>query len=358
MIPNRQSAWLMSFYIIFFYAYQYIMLLLPYIEQGNVCDVALVHGLIEIEISTGIFLVGYAIAHLPVGILIDRYGPQYVVAVCILLTVLGNYMVLSTEDLTFYLLGRFLIGFGSAAAVIGWFKIILLSYSKHGFIKNLGITIFLCFLIILGFIFFIDHLKLVFEWRTIVLLLSLLGIMMSLIFFIFIPRSYTKLYITEENWISLGAVFVNPRIIRLSIIGALVYGPLWGFCEGWSVNYFCYTYLMNQEFASVFSYLTAYGFFLGAPIFSYIIYKTKTYELGLVVSSFIIFICFLCIKLEFFNLVGLSIILWILGFFASGQIILFYAALYTTSSEHSALSMSIVNMCIMLSIAFFHLILG
>jgi len=111
---------------------------------------------------------------------------------------------------------------------------------------------------------------------------------------------------------------------------------------------------MNEGLASIFSYLMAYGFFLGVPIFCYIIHRTKALELGVIISLCVFLMCCLLIKIGVFSVGALSIILWILGFFSSSQLIIFYAALFTVPYRHSCLSVSIVNMFVTISIMLFH----
>jgi len=149
----------------------------------------------------------------------DKYEPKYVVSASALITVMGNYMMLSSSELTFYVLGRLLTGFGSAAAIIGWFKIITMSYAKQDFIKVMGITTFICFLIIFGLFYLIDYLKQVVEWRTIILMLSLLGIVISLIFFIFTPVGYSQHIEEEHPKRDFKLIFLNRRILRLVFLG-------------------------------------------------------------------------------------------------------------------------------------------
>ena len=38
---------------------------------------------------SGVYYIGYSLMHLPVGIMLDRYGPRKIMTACILLTVAG-----------------------------------------------------------------------------------------------------------------------------------------------------------------------------------------------------------------------------------------------------------------------------
>ena len=55
--------------------------------------------------------------HLPIGIMLDRYGPRKVMTGCILLTIIGLLPLIFADHWIYPIIGRVLIGMGSSAAI-------------------------------------------------------------------------------------------------------------------------------------------------------------------------------------------------------------------------------------------------
>ena len=73
---------------------------------------------------TGLFFLTFAAAQIPVGILLDRFGPRRVMSGMLLIAVIGAIMFATAETAATLSLGRGLIGFGCAASFMGAFVVI------------------------------------------------------------------------------------------------------------------------------------------------------------------------------------------------------------------------------------------
>lgn len=71
---------------------------------------------------TSAFFVGFAAAQLPMGVLLDRYGPRPVVIVLQMIGAAGAVVFISAESQLGLLAGRFLIGIGMAGSVMAGLK--------------------------------------------------------------------------------------------------------------------------------------------------------------------------------------------------------------------------------------------
>src|SRR6186713_1319332 len=85
---SRTLAWGVWMIASIFYAYQYILRVMPNIMLDDIMQ--------QFDISaatfgqfSGVYYIGYSLMHLPMGILLDRYGPKKIMTLCILLTVVG-----------------------------------------------------------------------------------------------------------------------------------------------------------------------------------------------------------------------------------------------------------------------------
>jgi MFS family permease len=71
---------------------------------------------------TSAYFLGFACAQVPTGVLLDRYGPRRVTALIILSAALGAMMFGASSGVQGMMLGRLLIGVGSAVCLSGAFK--------------------------------------------------------------------------------------------------------------------------------------------------------------------------------------------------------------------------------------------
>jgi sugar phosphate permease len=71
-----------------FYAYQYILRVMPSIMLDDIMFRFRIDSATVGQFS-GIYYIGYSLFHLPSGVLLDRCGPKKVIPYCIVLSILG-----------------------------------------------------------------------------------------------------------------------------------------------------------------------------------------------------------------------------------------------------------------------------
>ncbi len=75
---------------------------------------------------TAVYFTAFALAQLPLGILLDRYGPRRVQALLLLVAALGAAIFATGSELSHLMIGRTLIGLGVAGCLMSAFKTISL----------------------------------------------------------------------------------------------------------------------------------------------------------------------------------------------------------------------------------------
>src|SRR5215213_258326 len=120
---SRIIAWAVWMIASVFYAYQYILRVMPSIMLDDIMQQFHIGAAVFGQFS-GVYYIGYSLMHLPIGIMLDRYGPRKIMTGCILLTVIGLLPIIYAQSWMYPILGRALIGIGSSAAILGTFKII------------------------------------------------------------------------------------------------------------------------------------------------------------------------------------------------------------------------------------------
>lgn len=96
MSISRTIKWTIWIIASIFYAYQYVLRVMPSIMLN---DIMTQFNLDEAAFGqfSGWYYIRYSLMHLPIGIMLDRYGPRKVMTVCVLLTVLGLLPIMFAE---------------------------------------------------------------------------------------------------------------------------------------------------------------------------------------------------------------------------------------------------------------------
>jgi predicted MFS family arabinose efflux permease len=77
---------------------------------------------------TSAFFVAFALAQLPLGLALDRFGPRPVLTLLLAVAILGGLVYVSTESAAGLAFGRFLMGIGMSASLMGGIKAARLWY--------------------------------------------------------------------------------------------------------------------------------------------------------------------------------------------------------------------------------------
>jgi sugar phosphate permease len=81
----------------------------------------------------GLFFAAFTLVHLPVGALLDRYGPRRVMCLMLLLSAGGTFVFAAGEDAGALIAGQILSGLGSSAAFVGGLAVIARWYPRERF---------------------------------------------------------------------------------------------------------------------------------------------------------------------------------------------------------------------------------
>lgn len=140
MSVSRKMAWSLWLIASLFYAWQYVLRVMPNIMLTDIMQQFGIDAAVFGQFS-GAYYIGYCLMHLPIGILLDRYGPRKVMSICMLFTVVGLLPILFAEHWVYPVIGRALIGIGSSAAILSAFKIIRMTFSEQHFTRMLSFSV-------------------------------------------------------------------------------------------------------------------------------------------------------------------------------------------------------------------------
>jgi sugar phosphate permease len=335
-----------------FYAYQYILRVMP---NALSFDIMAKYDITPNAFGqlSGVYYIAYAFAHIPVGLLLDRYGPKVIMPMLILLTTIGLMPFVYTDVWVYPILGRALIGIGSSAAILGLFKVVRLSFSEENFARMLGLSVTIG---LIGGIYGggpLYYLKSIFGYDFIITTLIVFGILLALITYLVIPHMPRTLqHFSMYN--EVRTVLTNPTVILIALCAGLMAGLLEGFADAWSTNYLKIVYSYDNETASSLSSLIFLGMCFGAPLLTTIADKTKTHFATVSLSGIIMLVSILAILTGSLSQNMIATLFFIIGFLCAYQVIAISQVSRFVPGEMVGFATAIVNGIIMLFGYIFH----
>lgn len=354
---SRKHAYSMWFLVSIFYAYQYILRVLPNILMPQIMAEFHIDAVIFGQFS-GLYYLGYVGAHIPLGMLLDRKGPKLVIPICVVLTVLGLLNLVFASQWLYPSLGRVLTGIGSSAAILGAFKVIRMGFPEEQFTRMLCICVSIG---LLGAMYGgqpVHYLLKVFGWRETLIALSFVGVALAVLIFVLIPSTQQSTTQSSSIIQDVQSIFKNYKVLAICLLAGLMVGPLEGFADVWGTEFLRTVYSLGDNLATSLPSFIYLGMLFGAPVLSLIADKTRAYFTIIILSAMIMGIGFVCILLKIGNITFLSILLSIIGVMCAYQILAIYKASTYVAEKLVGLTTAVANMIIMMFGYVFHSAIG
>lgn len=327
-----------------FYAYQYILRVMPNIMLSEILERYTIDAVLFGQYS-GAYYLGYAFAHIPIGLLLDRYGPKNVMAASILLVMLGLAPMAWSEHWILAILGRALIGAGSSGAILGVFKVIRSSFEEKKFTRMLSLSVTIG---LIGAIYGgapLAYLHQTYGYQVIVNSLLILGLVLALVTFLALPGKSNDKQNAPLN--DLKAVLGNKKVILLCCFAGLMVGPLEGFADVWGSTYLNTDLNLDAINSGALPSMIFVGMCFGAPLLSLIAEKSGSYTGSIAGAGIVMLSLFVIMLAGLFptNLLSLGFI--IIGVCCSYQVIAIYKASTFVPENMAGLTTAVANMIIM-----------
>lgn len=350
----RQMAWCAWFVVSLFYAYQYILRVIPNIILPNILEQFQIDTAVFGQFSGG-YYIGYCLMHLPVGILLDRYGPKKVMPACILLTVVGSLPIIFADHWIYPIFGRFLTGIGSSAAILGAFKIIRMTFAEKHFTRLLSFCVTIG---LLGAIYGgepVSHLCEIYGHKAVMAFLSVVGVFFAAGTYFLVPALPQTHKTSIKN--DLKTVFTNKKVLCICFLAGLMVGPMEGFADAWGSEFLKKVYGLTTTQANTLTSLIYIGMFF-APVLSHIGEKTQRYMGTTAGAGFMMALVFILLMIKILNPTSIGIGLFVVGICSAYQILAIYKASTYVPEAVVGLTTAAANMIIMSFGYVFHSTIG
>lgn len=346
-----------------FYCYEFILRIIPGILQdelrtafGNLSATAF--GQIA-----ALYYFAYSPMQLPVGILMDRFGPRYLLSLACLCCTLGSLMF-SSHLLMLVGFGRLLVGFGSSFAFVGvlsaatnWLPVRYFSLVA-GLMTTLGM---------LGLVYGeiqITHLAHLVGLHTVLSMTVIAGLVLSIIIFTVVRDSPLKRTHHSlpygEFFIQVWQVIKSKQIWIIAIMGTCLYTSLSVFGELWGKSFLEQAFHLSKIEAAKTMSMLFLGWAVGAPLTGYISDTCGNRIIPLTAGALgsVLFISIILFD-QHLTYWTLNSMLFLFGLFSSSEIIVFIMAKeYSPTQQLSGTIYAVTNMIVSFGGVFFQPLVG
>lgn len=347
-----------------FYSYEFLLRILPSVMTT---DLMQVHHITTAGLGylAAIYYVIYTAMQLPVGLLIDWYGPRRLLLIASAICALGSFFFASSSSLMLAATGRFLIGLGSAFGFVGVLRLASIWLPPTRFALATGLVTTLGMAGgVLGDVG-LSHLVVTAGWHAAVILSAWMGVVLMVVFY-FIPEMRHHSFTSSERgqqWQQLRqqtmAILRMPIIWLNGLAGSLLYVPLSAFGELWGVSYLQTVQNLSRVEAALAVSWLMWGWAIGAPLAGWLADKTGN-RYRVVLSGSILSLLFVLYILhsQFATHLGLFAAMLTFGVLCSGQILMMVIVRDVCPHHLLATGMAVTNMIIMAGGMIFQPLIG
>ena len=185
---------------------------------------------------TSAYFITFAGAQLPLGLLMDRYGPRRINAAMLLVAAAGAAVFSLASGLPGLLLGRTLIGMGVAVCLMSSMTAFVIWFPRERTATLFGWMLLVGSLGALSATKPVEMLLRVMDWRVVFLMFSAMAVAASISIFLFVPENpAAKSSSTLRQQVAvIGGIFRSREFWSIAFAAALVQGVAIGLLGLWA----------------------------------------------------------------------------------------------------------------------------
>lgn len=336
-----------------FYSYEFLLRILP---SFMTADLMQVHHLTTAGFGylIAIYYVIYTVMQIPVGLLIDWYGPRQLLLVASAVCACGSFLFAAPHSVIIAGIGRFLIGLGSAFGFVGVLRLASLWLPSHRFALATGLVTTLGMIGGVAGDVGLSHLVAVAGWHIAIILSGWVGILLTLVFWFIPETTLSTTTDSDKEWqwqhllAQLKTIIHMPAIWLNGVVGCLLYVPLSAFGELWGVSYLQSAQHLSRVDATLATSWLMWGWAIGAPLAGWLADKTGSRNRVIMIGGVLSIVSILFIlHTQFVNHIALYSMLFLFGLLCSGQILIMVIVRDLCPYPMLATSLALTNMIIM-----------
>jgi MFS family permease len=189
----------------------------------------------DLGLLTSVYFLTFAAAQIPIGILLDRYGPRRIQSALMVVAALGSALFAASENFSMLLLGRALIGLGVAAALTSGMQALVLWFPRERVPLLNGLMVMLGALGAVTATWPAELLLAWIGWRGLFVVLAALTAVCAILVHLVVPEAPAR---SKAVSVGLKKVYGDPRFWRLAPLSASCIGTAWALQGLWAAQWF------------------------------------------------------------------------------------------------------------------------
>ncbi len=306
------------------------------------------------------YFYAYAGMQIPVGVLMDRFGPRRLMSFAAGISALGALLFATAPAIEFAYAGRMLIGFGASFSWIGLLTVttLWLPPAKFSSLAGIGQAIGM-----LGAVFGqapLAHLVEAVGWRMAVGLLAMIGAAIALSLFASVPDIAPKATQTKSRLTQgLRIAAHNRQTWLYAAFGLSMTGTMLSFAGLWAVPWLVSVHGFERAAAAALCSTMFIGWGVGSPLIGWLSDRAQRRKVFLVgCGGGMVGTLLAILYIPALPTVAMGLLMFVNGIFASSMILAYGAARAHNPPEASGATYGIVNTGVVGSGAIFQPLIG
>lgn len=282
------------------------------------------------------YFYGYAGMQVPIGMMMDRFGPRRLMTAAAGVCALGCILFAMSTAFWGVAAGRFLIGASAAFSLVGAMAVAGQWFPARRFALLSGLAMMMG---MAGGVFGQAPLRLVverYDWRTAMMITAVGGLLIAVAAWTSVRDRHRGSGGVGQVFGGLGHVLRNPQTWLIAVAGLGTTGPLLGFAGLWGVPYLEATHGIDRTAAAAVTSTLFIGWGVGAPLFGWFSDRIGRRRLPFIIGVVLCAAAMAAlVHVPGLSLPAVSALCFLCGFGGSSQIVGFAAV-----REHNAASLS------------------
>ena len=240
---------------------------------------------------SALYFYPYAALQIPLGLMLDRWGPRRVLTTAAAFCGLGSLVFATADTLFVAYVGRAMIGAGAAFGWIGTLNLIAIWFPPERFAVLAGMTAMIGMSGAVAGQAPLAHIIHAFGWRETLSVAALYGGVLAMAFWVVVRNPDGKRGGNGGRssggsiWNNLREVLSTAQIWYVGLVIAMVSVPLLTFASLWGVPYMMSAFAMSRTEAASSTSLLLIGWAFGAPLIGWLSDRMKSRKIPLLFSS-------------------------------------------------------------------------
>ena len=367
-IPPAVWGWIVVILASLFYCYEFALRISPSVMSEALMEDFKISAAAFGTMAASYYYV-YTPMQLPVGVLMDMYGPRRLLTLATFACAAGTVFFGMSHWVQWADLSRGLMGFGSAFAFIGAMKLASIWFPPHrfamfaGVINSLGMVGAMLSDEIMAAM--VSHLG----WRGTSMVMGGAGVLLGVAIWFVVRDTPPKGYIVHHHHgaklgrrkllASLASVAGQRQTWLAGLLGAMMYFPINVFGELWGQSFLNAAYGLNREQPTSVVSTVFLGYAVGSPLAGYLSDHFRNRRGAIFIGAIGAALSFgAAVYIPGLPVWALYALMFSTGFFCGTQAIAFVIGRESNRPEAAGTAIAMVNMIVTAGAALFQPLIG